>query len=268
MFEFVFMQRALFCSLVLGLAVPLVGSVVVVRRLSMIGDALAHASLAGVAIGLVAGLNPLVGATIAALVAAAVVELTRRHMGQYAEMSLAIVASAGVGLAGLLAAFVPNSNTFSSFLFGSLVTVSASESLATGLIAAGVIVGCVVFYRPLLLMCMDERSARLAGVDTAHVSVVFTLAVALVVSISSRIVGSLVVSSLMVIPVAAALQVARGWKQLLVLACALGATAAVFGVVISFYVGTRPGGTIVMIALVELCVSFAAGRVMCARSFL
>lgn len=249
-----FMQRALIAGTILGAAIPLVGVIVVIRRLSMIGDALSHTSLAGVAAGLIAGVNPVLGATVASLVAASCIEAIRRRFADRAELSIAIVMSAGVGLAGVLSGFVPNGATFSSFLFGSIVTVSDAEVLAVVIIGAAVIAGCVALRRQLLLVALDERTARLAGVRTGALSALFTLACALVVSIASRTVGSLIVSALMVVPVAAALQVARSWRGLTVISCAIGVGASIAGLVISYYVGTKPGGTIVLVAIAALAV--------------
>ncbi len=251
---YAFMQRALIAGVVLGAVIPLVGVTVVIRRLSMIGDALSHASLAGVAAGLIAGVNPVLGATMASLVAASCVEAIRRRFAGRAELAIAVVMSAGVGLAGVLSGFVPNAATFSSFLFGSIVTVSDGEVLAVVLIGALVMAGCVALRRQLLLVALDERTARLAGVRTGTLSALFTLACALVVSIASRTVGSLIVSALMVVPVAAALQVARSWRGLTVISCSIGVGASIVGLAISYYVGTKPGGTIVLVTIAALAV--------------
>ncbi len=261
MLEYAFMQRALISGIVLGIAVPLVGTVIVIRRLSMIGDALSHASLAGVAGGLIAGVNPIVGATVASLAAASCVEAIRRRFEDRAELAIAIVMSLGVGLAGVLSGFVPNSSSFSGFLFGSIVTVSDEEVLGVVVIGVVVSLAIVALNRRLMLLSLDERTARLAGVNTSLLSAGFTLACALVVSVASRTVGALIVSSMMVVPVAAGLQVARGWKQLAVWSAVVGVVSSVAGLVISFYAGTKPGGTIVLVGIVALAACAAIGSV-------
>lgn len=267
MLEYVFMQRALIAGIVLGIALPLVGLVVVTRRLSMIGDALSHASLAGVAAGLIAGINPVAGATVAALAAAGLVEAIRRKFAQRADLAIAVVTAAGVGAAGVLSGFVPNGASFSSFLFGSIVTVSASETVWVVAVGAGIAVGFALLRRQLFLLACDERAARLLGVRTKLLSSAFTLAVALVVSIAARTVGSLVVSAAMVVPVAAALQVARSWKSLAAWSCSIGAASSVAGLAASFYLGTKPGGSIVLVALALLgaCICLGRARALLAR---
>lgn len=257
MLEYAFMQRALLTGIVLGVVIPLVGTIVVVRRLSMIGDALSHASLAGVAAGLIGGISPVLGATLAAVVAAGFVEVIRRRFAAQAELAIALVMATGIGITGVLSGFVPNSSNFSSFLFGSIVTVSDAEVTAVLGIGLCVIVGCTVLRRQLFLMAADERTARLAGVRCGLLSAAFTLACALVVSIASRTVGALVVSATMVVPVACALQVARSWRGLVAISCAVGVTSSVLGLVASFYLGTKPGGSIVLVGIAMLFACFA-----------
>lgn len=262
MFAYAFMQRAFLAGLVLGVAVPLVGVFIVLRRLSMIGDALSHASLAGVAAGLIAGINPVLGATAAAVAAAGCVEVIRRRFQEHAELAIAIVMATGVGLAGVLSGFVPNSSTFSSFLFGSIVTVSDAELASVVGVGAAVAVCCALLRRQLLLVTLDERAAKLYGVRTGAVNALFILFTALVVSVASRTVGALIVSAMMVVPVAAALAVARSWKELVAVACAVGVASSAAGIALSFYLGLKPGGTIVLVAVALLgaCAAWAALR--------
>ena len=240
MFAYAFMQRAFVAGVVLGLAVPLVGVFIVMRRLSMIGDALSHASLAGVAAGLIAGINPAFGATVAAVAAAGCVEVIRRRFEAHAELAIAIVMATGVGLAGVLSGFVPNAASFSSFLFGSIVTVSDAELWGVIGVGAAVVVCCWALRRQLLLVTLDERGARLYGVCTGAVNALFILFCALVVSIASRTVGALIVSAMMVVPVACAAS------------SAIGLTA-------SFYLGLKPGGAIVLVS-VALLAPLAIGK--------
>lgn len=259
MFAYAFMQRAFVAGVVLGLAVPLVGVFIVMRRLSMIGDALSHASLAGVAAGLIAGINPVLGATVAAVAAAGCVEVIRRRFEAHAELAIAIVMATGVGLAGVLSGFVPNAASFSSFLFGSIVTVSDAELWGVVGVGAAVVVCCWALRRQLLLVTLDERGARLYGVRTGAVNALFTLFCALVVSIASRTVGALIVSAMMVVPVAGALVVARSWRQLVIVACGVGAASSAIGLTASFYLGLKPGGAIVLVS-VALLAPLAIGK--------
>lgn len=252
MFQYAFMQRAFLSGVVLGVAIPLVGVIVVLKRLSMIGDTLSHASLAGVAGGLIAGINPVAGATVACLAAACFVEAIRKRLESRGDLAIAIVMAAGVGLAGVLSGFVPNSSTFSSFLFGSIVTVDDAELAGIVLVGAGIIAYCLVLSRELFWVALDEHAARLAGVRTRLVNVSFIFVCALAISIAARTVGALIVSSMMTVPVACALTVARSWRQTCAVSSTVGLVSVIVGLTVSYVWGLKPGGTIVLTQIAVL----------------
>lgn len=164
MLEYAFMQRGLLAGLLLGAVIPLVGMTVVRRRLSMIGDALSHASLAGVATGLVGGVSPVAGAIVACLVGALCIEGVRRRVREQSELAVAIILAAGVGIAGVLSGFVPNASGLNSYLFGSILTMSNVEVTTIIAVCAVAVVACYALRRSLFLMSFDERQARTVGV--------------------------------------------------------------------------------------------------------
>ncbi len=261
MLQYVFMQRSLLVGLMLGIVIPLVGVTVVLKRLSMIGDALSHTSLAGVAGGLIGGISPVAGAVVACLAGALCIEGIRRRFRDQSELAVAIVMATGIGLAGVLSGFVPNASSFNSFMFGSILTVSREETVTIVVVSAIAVAFCLLARRELFLMSFDERHARTVGVPVGLANVAFVIVVALVVAVAARTVGSLIVSSMMVVPVACALQLARSWKQTCILASGIGLLTTLGGLVISFYVGLKPGGTIVLLAVVVLLLIFAAKAV-------
>ena len=258
MLEYAFMQRAFLAGLILGAAVPCIGMVVVLRRLSMMGDALSHSSLAGVAGGLIAGISPVLGATIACVAAAFGIEAVRRRFAGHAELAIAVIMACGIGLAGVLSGFVPNSASFSSFLFGSIVTVGSEELIGVAAVGACVFALVVALHKELFLCTLDERAARLAGVRTGAVNAAFILLCALAVSLASRTVGALIVSSMMVVPVACALQLARSWRSCMVASSAIGVAITAVGLTASYEFGLKPGGTIVLIGVALLFAILAA----------
>ena len=264
MFQYAFMQRAFIAGAVLGVAVPLVGVIMVLKRLSMIGDTLSHASLAGVAGGLIAGINPVAGATVACLAAACFIEGIRNRLESRGDLAIAIVMATGVGLAGVLSGFVPNSSTFSSFLFGSIVTVSDTELATIVVIGLGIIAYCALFSRELFWVALDERAARIAGVRTRLVNVSFIFICALVISIAARTVGALIVSSMMTVPVACALAVSRSWRQTCAVSSAVGLASVIVGLTVSYVWGLKPGGTIVLIQ-VAMLIALYGGRALLDR---
>lgn len=266
MFEYTFMNHAFIAGMVLGAAIPCIGVIVVLKRLSMMGDALSHSSLAGVAGGLIAGVDPVAGSVIACLAAAGAIEFVRRRFEGHAELAIAIVMSFGVGLAGVLSGFVPSAASFSSFLFGSIVAISPDELIAASLVGAAVLVVCALFRRQLFLVTLDERAARLAGVRVGAINALFVILTALTVAVGARTVGALVVSSMMVVPVACALQLARSWRQTVAIALAVGLTITAAGLVLSFEFGLKPGGTIILCG-VALLMCIIVGKAAAHRLF-
>ena len=173
--EYDFMRRAFIVGILLAIIIPCIGIVVVLKRLSMISDALSHSSLAGVAAGLILGINPIVGAVITCVVSALSIEVIRKKIPRYSEMSIAIVMSAGIGLAGVLSGFVKSAANFNSFLFGSIVAISNFELILVIVISCIVIITCILLYKELFFIAFDEQAARIAGVPVKLVNTIFTV---------------------------------------------------------------------------------------------
>lgn len=265
--QYDFMRRALLAGLLLAIIIPLVGTVVVFKRLSMIGDALSHTSLAGVAAGLIIGINPVLGAIVFSIIAALSIEVIRKKLPRYSELSIAIVTSAGIGLAGVLSGFVSNSANFNSFLFGSIVAISDFEQLLVIIVSATVMVSFLILYKELFYIALDEASARLAGVPVKLVNFIFTLLTAITVSVAARTVGALVVSSLMVVPTACAMQLARSYRQTVSLSVMFAVIFTMLGLFLSYYVDLRPGGTIVLLGVIVLILIILAKAMLSRLNF-
>ena len=251
MFEYAFMQRAFIVGVLLALIIPLIGVTVVLRRLSMLGDALSHTSLAGVAAGLLLNVNPVFGASVFCVGAAFGIEGIRRFP-RYAELSISVMLSAGVGLAGVLSGFTKNAANFNSFLFGSIVAISDAELYSVAAVSLLVLLASVLLYKELFSIALDERAARLSGVPVNVVSTIFTMLTAVTVAIAARTVGALIVSSMMVLPVACAMQLARSYRGTVWASIGFAELFTISGLVIAYYGGLKPGGTIVLMGVVCL----------------
>jgi zinc transport system permease protein len=236
-----------------------VGVVVVLKRLSMIGDALSHTSLAGVAAGLLLGINPVLGAVVLTIAAALSIEFIRKKMPRYQEMSIAIIMSAGIGLAGVLSGFVSGSANFNSFLFGSIVAIDDFEMALVAAISIAVMACFLLFYRELFFIALDERAARLSGVPVGAVNFAFTILTAVTVSVAARTVGALIVSSMMVIPVACAMRLSRSYRHTVLLSIGFAVLFMLVGLTAAFYLGLRPGGTVVLAGVICLVLMLAFG---------
>lgn len=256
MFQYAFMQKALLVGLSLALATAAVGLVIVLRRLSQLGDALSHSSLTGVAIGLIFALNPVLTAGIAALLAAFAIEILRKFFPKYSEIAIAVVFSTGIGLAGVLSGFTQTGN-FSSFLFGSIVAISDDEALIVTAVALAVFILSMIFRRALCYISFDEEAAALSALPTKALNMMFTVMTALTISLASRSVGALVVSSLLVIPAASAMQLNLGYKGTQNAAIIFSLFYTLIGLSLSFVLNLKPGGTIVLISVLGLLLTFA-----------
>ncbi len=258
MFSYSYMVRAFIAGLVSAILLSCLGTVMVHKRLSMIGDSLAHTSLAGIAMGLAFGVNPIIGAVCACMVGAFSIEAIRKKLGDHSEMAVAVVLSLGVGLAGVMSGFVKSATDFSSFLFGSIVATTDEELYIICAIGLVVIVTYVLLYKSIFLISLDEQSARLLGVHVKTVNFIITLLTALAVSVSARIVGTLIITSLMVVPVASAMRVAKSYKSQVISAIAISVFSTVMGLTLSYLYGLKPGGTICLIsvAIFIICIPF------------
>ena len=236
-FEYAFMQRAFIVGILLAAIIPCIGLVIVCKRLSMIGDALSHTSLAGVAAGLLLGLNPVLTAAAACV-------------------------SAGIGLAGVLSGFIKNAANFNSFLFGSIVAISNGELYLVIAVSMAVLLMFLLMYKELFYVSLDEQSARLAGVPVKTVNFLFTVLIAVTVSVAARTVGALIVSSMMVVPVACAMQFGTSYRQTLILAVVLDILFMITGLFAAYYLGLKPGGTIVLVGVLVLILVFVGKRIL------
>jgi zinc transport system permease protein len=258
-FQHDFMRRAFIVGLALAVSAPCVGVIVSLKRLSMIGDALSHVSLAGVAIGLLLGFNPVAGAATACVFAALGIEFIRNKIPKYSEMSIAVVSSAGIGLAGVLSGFVKSAN-FNSFLFGSISAIKNTEMTSVIVVSICVLIVFVLLYDRLFFVALDEKSARLAGVQVKAINFVFTVLTAAVVSTAARTVGALMVSSLMITPVACSMQVAKSYRQTILFSVVFAVFFMVAGLFAAYYLSTKPGASVSLIGVICLLAVIIAKR--------
>ena len=254
MLNYEFMRVAFLVGILLAIIIPLIGSVLVFKRLSMIGDSLSHTALAGVAIGLIAGYNPLIGAVAITIIATLFIEVIRKNFSKYSVILLFFFCAGGIALSGLLSSFVPT-NKFNSYLFGSIISITSLEVyLAIGLFVA-VIAFFTIFYKELMFISYNETSAKLAGVPVKKINFILSLLTAIMVALASKIIGALIVSSIMVIPTAISLQIAKSYKTTLLVAVLFSVISVIIGLTTSFYVGLKPGGTIALISIVFLIIT-------------
>lgn len=261
-FQYDFMQRALAAGIIIGVICPLTGIFLVLRRLSMVGDALSHISLAGVAGGLILSINATLSAVFAALAGSLGIEYLRRHYSQYAELAIALVMSGGMALAVILISLGKGTTaTVMSFLFGSIVAVTQVDLYIIAAVGVLVTTSVLLLFRPLFYIAFDEEGARLAGIPVNKVNIYLMLLTAITIGVSMRIVGALLVSSLMTIPAAISLQVATSFKNAVCISVISALISVGAGLVLSFYLSLAPGGTIILFALFLLLLTLTYKKI-------
>lgn len=259
--EYGFMVRALLAGLIVAAVMPLLGVFLVAKRYSLIADGLAHVSLAGVGAGLVFGAAPVLVAIPFTIAGALFLEWLRSAKRVSGETSLAILLSGGLAVAVVLAGLAHGSRAdFSSYLFGSITTTTQTDLTILGIAALLVAGFALGNYRVLLHTAFDEDSARIAGHRVQLYNYLLAAATALIVALSLRIVGGLLIGALLVIPVIAGSQLARSFRQTILFAVSIALLAVVFGLIASFYLGVAAGGAIVLTALLLLVLAFIFKR--------
>lgn len=261
MLEYAFMRKALLAGFFLSIMIPSIGVVMVNRKTSMIGDALSHSALAGVGMGLILGFDPLIGMIIICIVAAFAIEMIRKRFPQYGDMATAIIMSIGLGFASILSDFAPGGTSFDTYLFGSIASVSTNEVIFTAIMFILVVFTSIKDYSGLLAIAIDPNTARLSGVNVKRVNAIFTLLSAITIAMAVKLVGALMVTSLIVLPVATSLIVAKSYRTTLLTTIVLGIIYMFIGIASSYYFDIKPGGAIILAALVGMFVFWLYSKI-------
>lgn len=256
-----FFQRALMGGLLIGITAPLMGIFLVLRRLSMIGDTLAHVTIAGVALGFLTGMYPLGAGLVFAVAASFGIERLRKAYKTYAELSIAIIMSGGVALASLFFTLGKGYNAdVMSYFFGSIYTLDSTDLLVVGIVTAAVVLVVALFFKEFFLLSFEEDAAGVSGLPVKMLNMLITVLTALVISTAIKIVGSLLVSALLTIPVAISLLLARSFKTSVVLSVIIAEIAVVAGLVTAGLWNLAPGATIVLLLIAMLVLTLIGKR--------
>ncbi|MGW0434345.1 metal ABC transporter permease [Micromonospora sp. NPDC003197] len=252
LFQYEFMIRALVGALIIGLAAPALGIYLVQRRMSLIGDGIGHVALTGVGVGLLLHQSPVITAVIAAAVGAVVIELIRERGRTSGDMALALLFYGGIAGGVMLVGLSDNRSNAAllSYLFGALTTTSQTDLVTIAVLGVVVLIAMILLRPALFAICHDEEYARVSGLPVRALNLLLAITTAVTVTIAMRAVGLLLISALMVVPVATAQQVTRGFRTTMALAMALGLLAAGSGVTLAGSLDTAPGATIVVLAIV------------------
>jgi zinc transport system permease protein len=257
-----FMVRALIAAAVTGLAAPAIGTFLVQRRLSLMGDGIGHISVTGVALGLLTGTSPTLTAVVVAVVGAVAIEMIRASGRASGDVALALIFYGGLA-GGLMLVSIGGKGiaSINSYLFGSLLSISPTDVWVSVVLAGLVIALCLTLLPQLFSVSNDEDFARTTGLSVRFYNVLISVLAAVTVSVAMRTVGLLLVSALLVIPVATAQQFSRGFRATMLAGMLAGLLASVVGVAVSGYADVPPGSTIVLVALLGFAVTAPVGIV-------
>jgi zinc transport system permease protein len=249
MLTYAFMQRALLAGVLVGGSASLLGVLVVLRRSAFFGDAIAHASLTGVAVGILTGWNPLLAATGVGIGIAmslhAVERRTRLPLDTVLGFVLPFFMAVGVLLLSLQPGYQPE---LVSFLFGSILTVSRDTLLLTVAMTLVVFGVFALLRSQLLFAAFDEEAAQLSGIRVGFILTGYHILLALVIIASIRTVGIVLANALLIIPAATAKMLARSLAHMFILAPLLGIASVMGGIVASYYLDLPSGPTIVCLS--------------------
>ncbi|MBA1438659.1 MAG: metal ABC transporter permease [Epsilonproteobacteria bacterium] len=261
MLSYDFMQRAFIAGVFIAVLASIGGTFVVLRRYSMISETLAHSALVGVAVGLVAGLNPLWMAVAVAIAFAWLIEYLRSSFSLYCDAILSIILSGALALSVIIVS-AGNSfnNSLFSYLFGSILAVS-DEDLYTILIFGGFALAfLLLFANKLYFIAYDEEVAKVSGIKVNILNFAMVTVIAIIIALSIRVVGSLLIGALMVIPAVAALQYKVGFKKTLLLALVFALLSVIVGMSVSYYLSLPSGATIVLCVIAIFVASLLLNR--------
>ena len=258
--NFDFIRYSLISGLLIGFIAPLIGAFIVVRRLSLIADALSHVTLGGISFGMFlltiipvfSVINPMWFGILFAVIGALLIEKLRTSFSNYQEIAIPIIMSAGIALSAIFISLADGFNQeIVGLLFGSISAVNISDLTTIIIITIIVLIFIVLFYKELFILSFDEEYSKVIGIPK-WIQFLFIVIVAMVISASMRVVGILLVSALITLPIAISMRITKGFKQLIALSVILGELSVILGLIIAFYMNISPGGVIVVLLVLML----------------
>jgi len=248
--QYDFILRAFQAGVIIAVIAPTIGIFLVLKRYSLIADTLSHVSLAGIAIGLILKINPIMTAMATTVLASLGIEKLRSSKKIYGESALSIFLSGSLALAIVLLGLGKNINAnLFNYLFGSILTITQNDILIISILGLFIFLMIYLNYKALIFSTFDEEVAKSSGVKVNRLNQMLIILSALTISISIPIVGVLLIASLIVIPVVTALQLKKNFTQTLLFAIFFSVLSVIFGIILSFYLNTATGGTIVLLML-------------------
>ncbi len=246
-FEYEFMQRAFIAGILIATLASISGTFIVLKRYSLMSETLAHSALVGVAVGLVAGFNPLWMAVAVAVVAAWIIEYLRTTFSLYSDAILSILLSGSLAIAIIIVSLGGAfNNSLFSYLFGSILSVSDEDVVTILIFGSAALALLIAFSKELYFIAYDEEVAKTSGIKVKFLNFLLVTVVAIIIALSIRVVGSLLIGALMVIPTVSALQYRVGFLHTVLISLFIALLSVIVGMTLSFYFSLPSGATIVL----------------------
>jgi len=260
-FEYDFMQRAFIAGILIATLASISGTFIVLKRYSMMSETLAHSALVGVAVGLVAGYNPLWMAVIVAVLSAWTIEYLRSTFSLYSDAILAIILSGSLAVAIIIVSLGGAfNNSLFSYLFGSILSVSSEDIMTIMIFGTISLLLLLVYSKELYFIAYDEEVAKVSGIKVKFLNFLLVSVVAVIIALSIRVVGSLLIGALMVIPTVAALQYRVGFLKTLFISLFIALLSVIIGMLFSFYFSLPSGATIVLCVILLFIISLISNK--------
>jgi len=245
--QYEFMQRAFLAGVLVSIMTSLAGNFLVLKRFSQMGDSLSHTAIVGVAAALLFNFSPTIGAIFSTVAFALAIEYFKSRFKRFEEVSLALVSITALGLASVLFGILKSSSNLMSFLFGSIVTIGNEDMWIILAVCLVTVTFIAMFRKKLILATFDEVSAKVSGVNTKLLDFSLNIISATIIAVSLKIVGGLLISSLLVFPTAIAMRFAKNFKYLQIWSLLISLFAILAGLSASYYIDIPPGGATVLI---------------------
>lgn len=260
MFQYDFIQRAFLAGAAISIITPILGLLLILRKQSLLADTLAHISLSGVALGLLFQVNPTYTTLFVVVIASIIIEYLRMVYRDFSEISVALMTATGMAVALVLVSLNSNQINFSieQYLFGSIILITKEEVYLLVILAVMMLILYIVFRRPLYVLTFDEATAKTAGLPVRLISIIFSVITGVAISIMMPIVGTLLVSALIVIPSATAIKISNSFAKTIVMGIIINLIGIFLGLTMSYQIDTPPGASITLcFVVIFMLVSFA-----------
>jgi zinc transport system permease protein len=252
-----FMQRAFITGILTAIACALLGIFLVPRRYSLIGDGLAHISFGGIALGILFRVEPFITALIFSIIGSIGIIKLKEKARIEGDTAIAIVSYASLGLGIFIASIANGFNVdLLSYLFGNILSINPLEMLLSAGLAIAVALVVIYLYDELFALAFNEDTAKTAGINVNLMNTLLIVLTAITIVSSMKVIGLLLAASLIILPAASAFQVARSFRQALIISIAISVASVLIGLVVSYYMNWAPSGSIVLLNTLVFVISY------------